>query len=424
MAGNDLNSFRKKWKHEIKTKQQSLVENCKKNQACNKNDSTSDDCQNDGNSNAIERIFNTSEYNSIAEMTSVCKELDNSEYFHTVSKKPKIEPKQPIALLTLEIPSYHQSESIHITNKTNNQSNASILHGQVDEDLLLLLIRDIDETTTIPFFDIRLPKEICIKILSHLDVADLCRCSCVSKAWASIANDELLWYNVYKRLGFKDQGSNVREQVDWKGLVSDGILRRRLVTQNWKERICQIQTFEYEKGGVLTACQLRDDLLIAGYANGFSRSTSGSKQTFSCGIVNVWHTDISVDPIYQYHVGIPANHIALASKETPLLLNISGTDVRIDQVNDEGQWQFMHSHTFEDKVSFVETLPDCSDANKTLFALSLKEDIFIYEARLNVFKELDKVAGTKVTSLACGEGLIAVGWAPFGFGIGTEFTAK
>ena len=41
-----------------------------------------------------------------------------------------------------------------------------------------------------------------------------------------------------------------------------------------------------------------------------------------------------------------------------------------------------------------------------------------------MFKELDKVAGTKVTSLACGEGLIAVGWAPFGFGIGTEFTAK
>ena len=64
----------------------------------------------------------------------------------------------------------------------------------------------------------------------------------------------------------------------------------------------------------------------------------------------MWHTDISVDPIYQYHVGIPANHIALASKETPLLLNISGTDARIDQVNDEGQWQFMHSHTFEDKV--------------------------------------------------------------------------
>jgi F-box/WD-40 domain protein 8 len=247
MAGNDLNSFRKKWKHEIKTKQQSHVENCKKNQVCNKNDSTSDDCQNDGNSNAIERIFNTSQYNGTADMTSVCKGLDNSENFHMVSKKPKVEPNQPIALLTLEIPSYHQYESM---DKTSNQSNASIPHRQVDEDLLSLLIRDIDETTTIPFFDIRLPKEICIKILSHLDVADLCRCSCVSKAWTSIANDELLWYNVYKRLGFKDKGSNVREQVDWKGLVRDGILRRRLVTQNWKERICQIQTFEYEKGFV------------------------------------------------------------------------------------------------------------------------------------------------------------------------------
>ncbi len=69
----------------------------------------------------------------------------------------------------------------------------------------------------------------------------------------------------------------------------------------------------------------------------------------------------------------------------------------------------------------METL---SDANAALFALALKEDIFIYEARLNVLRELDKIAGTKVTSLACSENFIAVGWAPFGFGIGTEFTAK
>ena len=69
----------------------------------------------------------------------------------------------------------------------------------------------------------------------------------------------------------------------------------------------------------------------------------------------------------------------------------------------------------------VETLPG---VNKTLFVLSLKEEVFLYEARLNVLKELDKIACTKVTSLACNEQSIAVGWAPFGFGIGAEFTAK
>ena len=73
------------------------------------------------------------------------------------------------------------------------------------------------------------------------------------------------------------------------------------------------------------------------------------------------------------------------------------------------------------KASLVETLPG---GNKTLFVLALKEDIFLYEARLNVLKELDKIACAKVTSLACNEEFIAVGWAPFGFGVGTEFTAK
>ena len=68
------------------------------------------------------------------------------------------------------------------------------------------------------------------------------------------------------------------------------------------------------------------------------------------GIVNVWHTDISLDPIYQYRIGAPASHIALSSEAAPLLLSASETDIRVDQVNADGQWQFMHSHTFEDKV--------------------------------------------------------------------------
>ena len=73
------------------------------------------------------------------------------------------------------------------------------------------------------------------------------------------------------------------------------------------------------------------------------------------------------------------------------------------------------------QVSFVETL---EDSNESLFALSLRDEIIIYEARRNVFREMDKISGTKITSLGCCNGLLAVGWAPFGFGIGTEFTAK
>ena len=240
MAENDLSSFREKWRHEITTKQR-LAENCASIQSHDKNDSATDDTLEKKNPNSQGKIFHTN-------AATVCKGLNNAESYSMVSKKPKLEPNQPIALLTLEIPSYHQLEGGGTTSNSSNQSNASLPIHDGNEDLLSLLIRDIDETTSIPFFDISLPKEVCIKIFSHLNVTELCRCSCVSKAWASIANDELFWCKIYKRLAFKDQKNDVRDQVNWKSCVKDEILRQRLVTQNWKERICQIQTFEYEKG--------------------------------------------------------------------------------------------------------------------------------------------------------------------------------
>ncbi|XP_028400465.1 F-box/WD repeat-containing protein 8-like [Dendronephthya gigantea] len=455
MGDNELASFREKWKHEIKTKQH-LAENCKTIQVA-KTDPVSSVNEPKGGNPRVKNILNTAEHEDTRTLYGCNFSSDSkgpvcSENFKSVSKKSKLEQKQPIALLTLEIPTYNRTEATEISAKTE-QTHDPKLPCQANEDLLSLLIRDIDETTSIPFFDISLPKEVCIKIFSHLDVVDLCMCSCVSKAWSFIANDELLWYNLYKRLGFTRHSGDVREKFGWKGIVKDQMVKQRLVAQNWKERICQIQTFEYEKGGVLTACQLYGDVLIAGYANGKTclwnvetnrqHSLEPSAEVhqdpskasvecvaglgsvcataFTCGIVNIWHTDISVDPIYQYHIGTAANHIALTSRTSPLLLSVTGTDIRVDQVNDDGQWQFLHSHTFEDKVNFIKSL---QDENKTLFALALKEDVFIYEAKLNVTRELDKLAGTKVTSMDSNRDLIAIGWAPFGFGIGNEFTAK
>ena len=245
MAEEDLNLFRENWKHEIKINQQNRVEKSKNNQGCVK--------KNLGNKTL------TQSSNIECEEYKDCKSTDSylpgnilnvSENFQIISKKPKLEQNQPITLLTLKIPTYHNTDATRNVDETTNQSNASLEHHHDDEDLLSLLIRDIDETTSIPFFDISLPKEVCMKILNHLDLQDLCHCACVSKAWSSIANDELLWYNIYNRLGFKDQRRNVSGQVGWKNIVRDAIVRQRLITKNWKERICQIQTFEYEKGFV------------------------------------------------------------------------------------------------------------------------------------------------------------------------------
>ena len=58
-----------------------------------------------------------------------------------------------------------------------------------------------------------------------------------------------------------------------------------------------------------------------------------------------------MEPVYQYHAVAAANHIALTSfNDAPLLLTLCGERVRVDHVNNNGQWQFVHSRTFEEKV--------------------------------------------------------------------------
>lgn len=48
----------------------------------------------------------------------------------------------------------------------------------------------------------------------------------------------------------------------------------------------------------------------------------------------------------------------------------------------------------------------------------------MYRPRIDGLSSLDKIAGTKITAVTSSSEHIAVGWAPFGFGTGTDFTAK
>ena len=54
----------------------------------------------------------------------------------------------------------------------------------------------------------------------------------------------------------------------------------------------------------------------------------------------------------------------------------------------------------------------------------MKEDIVMYKPKTDSSVDLDKIAGTKITAMTCGNDHIAVGWAPFGFGAGSEFATK
>ncbi|XP_046841165.1 F-box/WD repeat-containing protein 8-like [Xenia sp. Carnegie-2017] len=454
MAEKELQTFREKWRKEIKEK----VDHCR----INKSDTLAvNSACNVTLGESVENI--SKEKNKLKPKHETCKKWNIA---HDGRKRQRPEINQPNSLMTLEIPSY-QEQQRHVQSDdsmkdTSKQRIECTSHHHHNEDLLSLLIKDIDETCAIPFFDISLPREVCINIFNYLDTADLCHCACVSKTWASIANDDLLWCKLYERLGLEKTKKNNVDDISWKCIVKNGILKRRLVERNWKERICEIQTFEYEKGGMLTACGLIEDVLIAGYANGktclwnvesnWQSSLAASVEAIQnqvmpvlnalqcletfvlqhfhlfhptlgyLGMINVWHTNISLEPIYQYHVVAAANHIALTSfNDAPLLLTLCGERVRVDHVNNNGQWQFVHSRTFEEKVRYIELL---HDHERSLFALALKEEIFIYDAILNSPTQLDRIAGTKITSMTCVENLLAVGWAPYGFGLGTNFTAK
>lgn len=240
MAEKELQSFREKWRKEIKEK----VDHCRINK--------SDTLAVNSACNVIlgESVENISkEKNKLKPKHETCKKWNIA---HDGRKRQRPEINQPNSLMTLEIPSY-QEQQRHVNHSMNDTSKQTIectSHHHHNEDLLSLLIKDIDETCAIPFFDISLPREVCINIFNYLDTADLCHCACVSKTWASIANDDLLWCKLYERLGLEKTKKNNVDDISWKCIVKNGILKRRLVERNWKERICQIQTFEYEKGFV------------------------------------------------------------------------------------------------------------------------------------------------------------------------------
>ena len=111
------------------------------------------------------------------------------------------------------------------------------------------LIEDIDEITSIPFFDLSLPKEVGIQIFTDLGIRDLCVCAQVSKAWKCLAEDELIWYHVGCKLGYvQKRDCAAINRANWKDFVRDSILEERELNRNWKERICRLSSLEFERG--------------------------------------------------------------------------------------------------------------------------------------------------------------------------------
>ena len=117
------------------------------------------------------------------------------------------------------------------------------------KSLLDQLIDDINEITSIPFFDLSLPKEVGIKIFNHLGVKELCACAQVSKSWKILSEDELIWYRVGCKLGYiQERDCAALDRANWKAFVSESVLEERELRRNWKERMCRLSSLEFERG--------------------------------------------------------------------------------------------------------------------------------------------------------------------------------
>ena len=158
------------------------------------------------------------------------------------------------------IPTSNQNETVLFVlpqpgEQSNSVSDCKRLKLQPDstknnkKSLVDQLIEDIDEITSIPFFDLSLPKEVGIQIFSHLEFKDLCACAQVSKSWKMLAEDELLWYRVGCKLGYGEENDCLTiDRTNWKTFVQHGMLKERDLKRNWKERICRLSGLEFERG--------------------------------------------------------------------------------------------------------------------------------------------------------------------------------
>lgn len=134
------------------------------------------------------------------------------------------------------------------------------------------LIRDIDESTDVPFINVFLPREIALHIFEYLSLKDLYSCMQVCRSWYLLSFDELLWYNLYKRITF----DRIPRKSDdnWKDSVREAVVFNHNVIQNFKTHQCRTIKLTNRQGVVLTCANNNSDTIIAGYSAGLIRTWS------------------------------------------------------------------------------------------------------------------------------------------------------
>jgi len=168
----------------------------------------------------------------------------------------------------------HDKEKSNLTNhdKTKTEQEPS-------NKFLDILIADIDEINSIPFFDLELPKELATQIFQYLPVKDLLNCALVNSKWKVLAEDDMIWWNLCTKLDI-DQSGNIDEVLGWKEYVKSCSIEKAYKQSKWKERICQVKELENEKAGIICAADLSKTLVSVAYIDGSIRVWNLADATF------------------------------------------------------------------------------------------------------------------------------------------------
>eukprot|EP00039_Didymoeca_costata_P003204 m.65987 g.65987 ORF g.65987 m.65987 type:complete len:624 (-) comp11776_c0_seq1:56-1927(-) len=159
--------------------------------------------------------------------------------------------------------------------KINEISNQITQDNDGQEDFVGLLIDDLNELNEIPLFDVKLPVEVAIRILQHLDMVSLARCSQTCKDWNQLASDTQIWH----RIAIKNQYPvcERREGEHWKDFCKRHVLHTRMLDERWRTMTAaftQVKSGTLGRGddvevrSILRVLDSNADYVLAGYDNG------------------------------------------------------------------------------------------------------------------------------------------------------------
>ena len=241
----ELQLFRQKWKEELR---KDLSDEIKTNEENQRRWQPG----RERNLSGVFHCFGQEMRQLGGEMDPVC--LKSGDKSLQMSQDKAVGPfaKENNGIVLLNLPEPMTRDACNSTCHSDGkiqQSKIAICSKIRKKSLLDQLIDDINEITSIPFFDLSLPKEVGIQIFNHLGVKELCACAQVSKSWKILSEDELIWYRVGCKLGYiQERNCAIIDKANWKAIVRESILEEREIRKNWKERMCRLSSLEFERG--------------------------------------------------------------------------------------------------------------------------------------------------------------------------------